>query len=373
MKFRVSLLTALLAVPVVSVHAAALQRTDQNVDYLFERGNYFEIGTGYVRPSAKGTFLDMGGNNTGQDTGNITKSFNPWMGAIKLQPTERLSLAFAYEQPFGVTDKYRPSALSNVGGMEAETLAHSFTALAGYRTANNFWVYGGPAYYTVNGSLTLPNLGYRLEVPQGGGWGYVAGVAWEKPDIALRASLTYHSSAKYSKQAKEQFGAGSPPQSSEFTFKMPQSVNLDFRTGIMPKTILITGARWVNWKQFKLEPKGYQQALQTELVSFSKNSWEYKLGVGRQLTDKLGGQVLLTYDTGTGTPVSPLNPTNRSYGIQIGGKYQVSDNVQISAGVRHLWFKDETTSVKPFGTKIDASQFNRTRALGVGVKLGVHF
>lgn len=376
MRLHVSLLAAMVAAPVFSVHATALQRTDQNVDYLYERGNYAEIGTGYVWPSTKGTFLDdTTGQSTGVSTGSITQNFNPWLGAVKLQATDNLSFALAYEQPFGVTDKYNyyPGNDNRVNGMEAETLVHSVTALAAYRTNNNFWVFGGPAYYSVNGSLTLPNLEYRLEVPRGGGWGYVAGVAWEKPEIALRASLTYHSTAKYEKKVKEQIGFGTEPSETDFTVKMPQSVNLDFRTGIMPKTALITGARWVNWRQFKLQPQLYTEGLQTDLASFAKNSWEFKVGIGRQVTDKLGAQVLLTYDTGIGAPVTPLLPTNRSYGIQIGAKYAINKNFTVSGGVRHLWFKNETTSVTPFGDKLDTSEFRRTRALGVGVKLGMHF
>ncbi|MCP6576659.1 hypothetical protein NL496_28595, partial [Klebsiella pneumoniae] len=34
----------------------------------------------------------------------------------------------------------------------------------------------------------------------------------------------------------------------------PQSVNLDFQTGIMANTVTFANVRWVNWKDFSIRP-----------------------------------------------------------------------------------------------------------------------
>ncbi|MDR0068382.1 transporter, partial [Acinetobacter sp. 11520] len=34
----------------------------------------------------------------------------------------------------------------------------------------------------------------------------------------------------------------------------PQSVNLDFQTGIMANTVAFANVRWVNWKDFAIRP-----------------------------------------------------------------------------------------------------------------------
>ena len=211
-----------------------------------------------------------------------------------------------------------------------------------------------------------------MNLPKDGAWGYVAGVAYEKPDIALRAALTYRSSAKYSKAVTESFSGQTLP-ASDLKFKLPQSVNLDFLTGIMPKTQLITGVRWVNWKQFKLSPQNYEAMTQTSLVSFPKDSWEFKLGLGRQLTEKLSGSVVLTYDTGNGAPVSPLGPPDKGYGLNVGVKYAINKNVDISGGVHYNWYKNQTVAVDtPMGA-MPVADFKKMHVLGAGIQLGVHF
>ena len=372
MKLRSSLLWIALAFPALSAQAAALSRTDQNVDYLFESGNNANVGVAVVSPSVKGTDLAEG-----SDTGNVAQDFNPVSASVKYQLNDRVALAVGYDQPFGIDVKYKDTSyqMSPTSGMEAHAKVHALTTLVGYKTADNLWLYGGPAYYSIKGSVALPSAstaGYAVNLPTDGAWGYVAGVAYEKPDIALRAALTYRSSAKYAKSVTESFSGAALP-ASELKFKLPQSVNLDFLTGIMPKTQLITGVRWVNWKQFKLEPQTYSASFAAPLVSFPKDSWEFKLGVGRQLTDKLSGSVVLIYDTGNGAPVSPLGPPDKGYGINVGAKYAINKNLDISGGVQYNWYKNQTVAVEGGGAVTPVASFKKMNVFGAGIQLSVHF
>lgn len=372
MKLRSGLLMIVLAFPAFSAHSAALSRTDQNVDYLFESGNNANVGVAVVSPSVKGTDLAES-----SDTGNVAEDFNPVSASVKYQLNDKVALAVGYDQPFGIDVKYKatPYNMSPASAMEAHAKVHALTALVGYKTADNVWFYGGPAYYSVKGSVALPSAStanYTVNLPKGGAWGYVAGVAYEKPEIALRAALTYRSSATYSKKATESF-AGQALPAGDLKFKLPQSVNVDFLTGIMPKTQLITGVRWVNWKQFKLEPAVYGHYFGAPLVSFPKDSWEFKLGVGRQLTDKLSGSVVFIYDTGNGAPVSPLGPPDKGYGVNVGVKYALNKNVDISGGVQYNWYKNQTVAVEGGGMVTPVARFNNMSVLGAGIQLGVHF
>lgn len=372
MKLRSGLLMAALAFPAIGAHAAALSRTDQNVDYLFESGNNATTGVAVVSPSVKGEDLAEGSS-----TGNVAENFTPASASVKYQLNDRIALALGYDQPFGIDVKYKstPYNMSPTSAMEAHAKVHALTALVGYKTAQNFWVYGGPAYYNVSGSVSLPSAStaaYNVNLPKDGAWGYVAGVAYEKPEIALRAALTYRSSAKYSKAVTESFSGQALP-ATDLNFKLPQSINVDFLTGIMPKTQLITGVRWVNWKQFKLEPAAYGSNFGASLVSFPKDSWEFKLGVGRQLTEKLSGSAVLLYDTGNGAPVSPLGPPDKGYGINVGLKYAINKNVDVSGGLQYNWYKNETVAVEGGGMVTPVAQFKNMNVLGAGVQLGVHF
>lgn len=383
MKIRLSILALMLAFPAVSAQAAALSRTDQDISYLFDRdsenklGNEVNVGVGYVTPNVKGSYLE-GPNDApnGNSTGSIAQDFPAVALSAKIQPTENITVALGYEQPFGIDIKYnKPEGASDtsavIGGLESHAIVNSYTALVGYKTNNNFWVYGGPVYYDVSGTVNLPQLSYSLNLPRGGGWGYVAGVAWEKPEIALRAALTYHSTASYTGDVPENIGGSVTAH--PMTVKMPQSVNFDFQTGIMPKTLLITGVRWVNWKQFSIDPAGFHEMTQGPLAGFDRNSWQYKLGIGRQLTDKLGAQLVFGYDTGTGNPISPIGPTDEGYYVQLGGKYHINKNIDLSGGVQYHWYKNQTTAQTMGTTAVPVGRFENMDVWGGGVRLTVRF
>lgn len=368
MKLQMALLAVFVSLG-GAVQAASLSRTDQNVNYLFQKDNYFSIGTGFVTPSLKGKSEP---NN--YDTGNIAENLNPWAGSLKLEPVENVMFAVGYDQPFGIDVKYKPTPLdSRTGGMEAHVLVNSYTFLAGYRLPSNVTLYGGPVYYRVNGSATLPNIGYRLSAPGGGGWGAVMGAAYEIPDIALRAALTYRTEAKYTSEALTEELQGIGTFKTPITIKMPPSLNFDFQTGIAPKTLLTAGIRWVNWKKFKISPQKYKEFLGNDLVNYQKNSHEYRLGIGRALTDNLSGLVEVSYDTGNGEPISPLSAKDSSYGLKVGGRYAFNETIDLSMGMQYIWYKDQKTSITVGGTPTTVGEFKNMNVFGVGAQLGVHF
>lgn len=134
MKLRSGLLMVVLAFPTISAHAAALSRTDQNVDYLFESGNNATVGVAVVSPSVKGTDLAEG-----SATGNVAENFTPVNASVKYQLNDQLALALGYDQPFGIDVKYNPTPynMSPTSAMQAHAKVHALTALVGYKTAQN--------------------------------------------------------------------------------------------------------------------------------------------------------------------------------------------------------------------------------------------
>ena len=393
---RKTVFATLLTLPALAAHAAALERSDQSTAFMFEPGNRVELGAAYVAPSVKGQALDTpmfigsGGTVANYDipTGDVGNNYMQYAVSGKFQLNDQLSLGLKYEQPFGINVRYnndsgRYQAVgapdSATAGMNAKAQAHNFTALVAYKTPQNISIFGGPTYQSVNGSVALPALaGYDLDLPGSGGWGYVLGAAYEKPDIALRATLTYRSAVKYAHKVTETFNhpqAGAISQTSDLNFKLPQSVNLEFQTGIAPKTLLLASARWTDWSAFKVRPDLYTSLQQAngvntaELVSFGKDSYQFNLGVGRQLSEKFSGYVIGGYDSGNGDPVSPLGPPDKAYTLNVGGKYVINKHVDIGAGVQYNWYKNQSTTVD--GVPVAAAKFNNMNVWGVGARLGV--
>ena len=86
------------------------------------------------------------------------------------------------------------------------------------------------------------------------------------------------------------------------TSTRPQSVQLDFQTGVAPKTLVFGYVRWVDWSEFAISPPVYEAGDRAllggprPLVDYADDWWTYNLGIGRQLTDALAGSFSITYE-----------------------------------------------------------------------------
>ena len=89
------------------------------------------------------------------------------------------------------------------------------------------------------GSAYGPLSGYTFEGDDAWSFCYVVGAAFEIPEKALRVALTYGSSFDFKLDSTETFPAtaGGMVIHDTTTVEMPRSVNLDFQTGIAPKTL----------------------------------------------------------------------------------------------------------------------------------------
>ena len=93
-------------------------------------------------------------------------------------------------------------------------------------------------------------------------YGWMAGVAYSKPEIALKAALTYRSEIKHDTRMAEHLplaaaasgGKIAIDETSNITVETPRSVNLDFQTGLNPTTLLTAKLRWVPWSDFAIVP-----------------------------------------------------------------------------------------------------------------------
>lgn len=370
--------------------AAGLERAWQSTEYILDDGNRIQIGTSFVSPKLKGKALNLASVPTGnlqysRSTGDVADHFfGPFISG-KFKINDSFSIGMKYEQPFGVKVNYPasdPLSPTPTDGMSADALVHNFTVLLAYHAPGNFTVFAGPQYQRLKADVKLmtpvshpvtgTSLGmfpYHLNLPNKGDWGYVVGAAWKKPEIGLKAALTYRSSIKYKHTVNETI-SGLPPalgtRSAETSFKVPQSLNLEFQTGIAPDTLLLASVRWVDWSSFRIHP-----SLAGELIAYPKDSMDYNLGIGRKLTEKLSGSVFVSHDTGTGQPSSPLGPNNKSYSVGFGVKYYVNKNLDITAGMRYRHYKDNETKMR--NSPLAVGKFDGMNFFGAAVQLGYSF
>ena len=192
-KYLVPGLMALTASPAFS---GGIERNPQSMNILFQEGNYVELGVTYGRPRVSGTLPPGFGSFP---TGNITRRFYSGSLSFKGDINEQLSYALILDQPFGADTLYpEGSPLAGSLGKIDNTM---LTGVMRYKFGNGFSAHGGLRSSWTKGAVELP--GYEMSTNTDQAFGYLLGVAYEKPEIALRVALTYNSKIRHGFDAVE--------------------------------------------------------------------------------------------------------------------------------------------------------------------------
>lgn len=291
----------------------------------------------------------------------------------------------------------------------------SLSLVAGYQPTKNFNIYAGPVYQTVKGDVHLRGTayslfnGYDFKAPETGGVGWLAGFAYSKPEIALRAAVTYRSEIDHDISGTETIPAlnvvSHPALGSLLTqlgsstadmqaiaanegktkITLPQSVNLDLQSGIAPDTLAFVNVRWVDWSKFAIQPHKFgllskeigalaQRPNGFNLIQYSKDQISATAGVGRKFNDQWTGSVAVGWDSGTGDLVSILGPTKGYWNLGLGVQYSPQKNYFIAGGVKHFWLGDAKaqTGAQAGGSNY-SSEFKDNKAWAYGLKIGYKF
>lgn len=337
-------------------YAGGVERSTQSVAILFEQGRYAELSFGRFAPDVSGT---VGGGAV--SSGDMAGDYNSWSLGYKMDIGDRMALAMILDQPIGANVDYPAGTGYPLGGSNAKLTSSALTALLKYKFENNVSVYGGLRYETVHGEVSLPSVGgYTLNTNYDSELGYVIGVAWEKPEIAARVALTYNSAITHSMDSVE-FGV----VPGTFDTEIPQSVNLEFQTGIAKDTLLFGSIRWVDWTAFVIDPPVYPAGL-GNLVDYASDRVTYNLGIGRRFNENWSGAVTIGYEKSDGETTGNLGPSDGMKSIGLAATYTM-DNMKITGGIRYVDIGDATTNPPISGV------FSGNSGVGVGIKIGYTF
>lgn len=273
-------------------------------------------------------------------------------------------------------------------GTKVEIHTKNITTLLGAKFGQNknLQVYAGPAFQQLEGEVHLRGSAYKgataydAQISPDTGIGWVAGVAYSKPEIALKASLTYRSEIEHETGISETFPArrlaGLNAQTrQDFKVTLPESINFDFQTGLSAKHRLLGTARvrYVPWGDFSIQPNLYMQTQMAlnngqafPIVSYSKDQWVAELGLAKQVNDKLAVSGTVGWDSGAGNPATTLGPIEGYYSVGLGAKYNITPNWALSAGAKYLKFGDATAQL-PDSTPV--GEFSGNDGYIVGLKL----
>lgn len=358
-----------------AAHAGGIDRSGQPISIIFEKGNYAELSYGWINPSVSGNDDAMFG---GRATGSVAGDHNLPGLALKYDFTDKLSGAIIYDQAYGADILYPIGQSIALGGTSAQMDSEGLTGLLRYKFNENFSIHGGIRASKAGGEVTLAGLaygplnGYNVNFDNAWGTGYVAGVAYERPEIALRVALTYFSKVEHELDTVEGLpvGLGGASIASVTTVDTPQAWHLDAQTGVAEDTLIFANVRWVDWSEFLINPQTLEALTGQGLVSLDDTT-TYTLGVGRKFNENWSGTAFITYEPATGDDlVSPLAPTNGYKGIGFAAIY-TKDNMRVTAGARYLDLGDADPET---GTPDTArASMTGNDAIALGIKVGFSF
>lgn len=402
---------AALLLTTTAAHAGGLDRTGNAYSALFEDGNYVELSFSKTMPEVSGEY--PGGPLGTGSTGNMAEAYSSASFAIKQDLGSAVSLGFFFNQPFGANAAYTAGAYT---GLTADWASRGMSVVLKYQINPNLSVYGGARSVSSEADLAIPDAlirGQTLQTLQAGiaaataggdvatatalgaqatavatapdgsfnyvgvtesdrQTSYIAGIAYERPEIALRVALTYESGFTHSFATTETLlGGGIAGLESIMEIEMPQSVTLDFQSGVAADTLVFGSVKWTEWSVWEVSPVGYatytgggDPANGDAVTGLDNDVMTYRLGVGRRLNDQFAVFGRVTYEAANGGEASRLAPTDGQLSIGLGGTYTM-DNVEITGGVEYAWLGDAEVG--------DGTLFEGNTALGAGVSIGVSF
>ena len=391
-----TLTVAVAALSIASVASAAgLDRSGQDITAFLQDGVYAEAVYTYIDGDVTGK------DSSGNKIDDIAESYDFFRYGVKADINDTFSVGVLYDEPFGAAADYsgknnfvdqNPLSPRNGEGTNVEVRTENLTGIIGAKLGENknFQVYGGPVAQRVKADVKLRGTayeaanGYTTHISADQDYGWLAGVAYSKPEIALQAALTYRSEIEHNTQASENYPfvnrlpsvlGLSSNRVDTIEITTPKSVNFDFQTGINPTMLATAKVRWVPWSDFAIVPSLYNDVSSLNpaygpdglaLVSYDDDQWLVELGLAKRLTPALAITGNVGWDSGAGNPVSSLGPIEGYYSAGLGAKYNVTENWAISAGGKYLWFGDAKGQIP---SKTIVSDFEDNDGFALGVKL----
>ena len=361
-----TLFTIPLALLSTTALAGGMEKTALSSAFMFESGNYAELS---FQSSDYDVSSSSGGNVS--VVGDLqTSNF-----AVKVDITDQISFGVARYLHASISVDYpnnwsvpAQAALLPSADLKIDATA----ALVKYSLNENFSVTGGIKLSTVqDATVSIPFTGTSLAVAGDSETSYIYGLAYERPEIALRLELLREEEVGFALTPTGTFGGPTVPATGTEA-SLPNYTTLNIQSGIAPDTLAFLSARKADWASHQVI---LSNASVTAPISSYSDTTTYSIGIGRKLSDSLSASLAYNWEDGTGpNSDSSLSLTDGYRGISAGLKY-TSGNITISGGINYTQLGDTvvTQALNQTTDIITNAPFSDNTVTSVGLKIGYHF
>jgi long-chain fatty acid transport protein len=358
--------------------AGGLERGGYNIDLLFDTSRFAAEATSvFVMPDRKlknardvnttpfnpgGSPPTVGGGDLNGLPGSADGSENYWSPRIgaKAAIGDAADCMFDYSEPWGAHKNPGRNWAGANEDIETKVRSHNYALTCSYRFdagPGQLRVIGGGFYQKLDGfqerlvqafpvGFPLSGVG-RLDL-EGDGWGWRAGVAYEIPEYAFRASLVYNSEVKLDDISGTMDLRGiSPlitaPIGVNGSQDMPDVLELKVQSGIAEDWLAFGSVKWTDWSQLQKVPFFCNSPVLgvcgttvpvTTLDLGYRDGWTITGGIGHKFNEQWSGAVSLTWDRGTSQGFGSQTDT---WTLGVGTAYSPTKNIEFRvAGVLGL-------------------------------------
>ncbi|HET7411721.1 MAG TPA: outer membrane protein transport protein, partial [Pararhizobium sp.] len=328
--------------------------------------------------------------------------------SMKFDLTDDLACAAQYRQPWGAyTDVGVDTAIA-LSSIEQKISSTDIGVNCSYRFdmgRGNLRLLGGLSYQYLHGEQTqlllqgtvpskfgIPSV---FEAPaeynglarigaldvDGAAAAWRVGLAYEVPEIALRAQLVYQSETDYDLTGTIA-NLFSTPIDVRSSATLPQSVEFKLQSGIAKGWLAFGSVKWTDWSIENAIPfassRSYFGGLIepgreiTRLNLYYRDGWKVSGGIGHKFTDALSMASFVTWDRGVSTGLSSQTDT---WMLGLTGAYKPTPVFEVHLtgvlGLMTSGVKDDTVVAgepNPKGTIADFGN-DLVSALSVSAKL----
>ena len=328
---------------------------------MYNDNGYAEVSTSSISYDLYATNQSSVKHKMAKDQTRTTLSFKNQYGNFDVGLTRYMSGAIQLDGQAG--------ALMGTNLVpSADVTATSLALLGRYRINDNISAFAGLNRYEVETS-TVQTV-YGLYQVSGDEIVPVMGAAYENKEIALRVEAVLQVETDMALTARSGVRnagvAATTPVPAGSKLVVPQTMTLNFQSGIAEDTLLFGSIHKADWKtaQISVLANGPIVAVNS---NFS-NKTAYSLGIGRKINDQLS--LIGSYSTedgGGSTSADPFTLTDGYQTIGLAARY-TKDNMTFTAGYSYSKVGDVTVTVAPL-----SAAYKDNEVTGIGAKLGFSF
>ena len=362
MKTLATLLCTSTLLPVMAI-SGGMERTALPTAFMFETGGYADF-----------TFSNRNYDVTDNMFAPTSSMYGDVSGAalsVKFDVNDKVAVGVAQYNQAGINLNYQ-GAGSQIPGFNAvgpmvDLEIGALAVMGKYSVNDNFSVLGGlkrtsvadatADIFKLSGATTAATVTGGLET------GYIAGVAYERQDIALRVEYIVEQDVTFELATT---GGLLGAATSNTTGSIPDYQTINFQSGVAEDTLVFGSIRRADWSNHQIAVAPQTQAAPTS--SFSDTT-TYSIGVGRRISDELSVSASYSFEADSeATGTSLLSTTDGYDTIGFGARYTLSSGTEISGGMAltNVGDKTVTTSGIP-------GAFTDNSVTSYGIKLAYRF